>query len=565
MTRLHSGSALLVAACSLLFAPRAARAQWLADGTPVSTEIENQYDPAAAPDGAGGMIVTWLDNRGPYGRQIFAQRLDASGTPLWTADGVPVCLGPGSNSSPAIVSDGAGGAIIAWHGSPVADDDIFALRLDAAGNAVWNSNGVAVCSASGEQLDPELVPDGAGGAVIVWQDLRNDAQGDLYAQRVGADGTMQWSANGEPLCTAAREQARPGIASDGAGGVIAAWEDYRNGAGYNIFAQRLDAAGAAQWSNTVAVTLAPHDQYTPAVVEDGAGGAVVVWSDLRSGAGAAIYAQRLNGAGVAQWDTGGVALDTVLVDAAKPRAVADGAGGAIVAWQGLMGTANFVEAQHVSASGAMLYDPSGIRLTDASGSESSPSIATDGAGGAIVAWTDSRAGFGTSDIFTQRVTGSGELLWGAAGLAVCTAPFVQLNSTIAPGPPGSAIVAWADRRSNTSYDVYAERPDTSSVVAVAPEPSPGAIRVAAVRPNPTRAAASLDFDLAAPQRVSVEVFDIGGRLVRRVATNRSLPAGRQTLTWDGLNDRGVAASAGVYCIRLKGSGFAAMRRVAIVR
>jgi len=37
------------------------------------------------------------------------------------------------------------------------------------------------------------------------------------------------------------------------------------------------------------------------VVSDGAGGAIVTWQDYRSGAAYDIYAQRINGSGVVQW------------------------------------------------------------------------------------------------------------------------------------------------------------------------------------------------------------------------------------------------------------------------
>ena len=46
-----------------------------------------------------------------------------------------------------------------------------------------------------------FVSDGAGGAVITWTDVRPGGVG-IYAQRVDASGTVQWTVNGAPICTA---------------------------------------------------------------------------------------------------------------------------------------------------------------------------------------------------------------------------------------------------------------------------------------------------------------------------------------------------------------------------
>jgi len=90
----------------------------------------------------------------------------------WIENGVPVCTAPYVQEDPAIVSDGAGGAIIVWSHINT-QRDIFAQRLDGDGIALWTVNGVAVCAASGEQLDPAIASDGAGGAIIVWEDNRS--------------------------------------------------------------------------------------------------------------------------------------------------------------------------------------------------------------------------------------------------------------------------------------------------------------------------------------------------------------------------------------------------------
>jgi hypothetical protein len=86
-------------------------------------------------------------------------------------------------------------------------------------------------------------------------------------------------------------------------------------------------------------------------------------------------------------------------------------------------------------------------------------------------------------------------------------------------------------------------------------PALGAGRSIVVSPNVAR-----DGEIQVTFRVAsdlfgtdVAVFDASGRLVRGLASG-VFPAGIRTVTWDGRDDRGESASAGVYFVRLAWSG-----------
>jgi hypothetical protein len=79
----------------------------------------------------------------------------------------------------------------------------------------------------------------------------------------------------------------------------------------------------------VPLCTATGNQNAPASVSDGAGGAIVTWYDNRGG-DLDIYAQRLNSAGTPQWTADGVALCAATGDQRYPTIASDGAGGAIV-------------------------------------------------------------------------------------------------------------------------------------------------------------------------------------------------------------------------------------------
>lgn len=50
---------------------------------------------------------------------------------------------------------------------------------------------------------------------------------------------------------------------------------------------------------------------------------------------------------------------------------------------------------------------------------------------------------------------------------------------------------------------------------------------------------------------SMDIFDIRGRLVRRLLAGASIPAGTTMVRWDGTTQSGARAAAGMYIIRLR--------------
>ncbi|MCX6840701.1 MAG: T9SS type A sorting domain-containing protein, partial [candidate division WOR-3 bacterium] len=99
-----------------------------------------------------------------------------------------------------------------------------------------------ICTAAGDQTDPRIVTDGSSGAFITWDDHRDTANCDIYAQRIAADASINWSAEGYPICAADSNQTNPAMTSDGNLGAVVAWQDYRNG-NWDIYTQGFDISG----------------------------------------------------------------------------------------------------------------------------------------------------------------------------------------------------------------------------------------------------------------------------------------------------------------------------------
>ena len=328
--RARTRPATLAALTIIIIASSLAQAAWVVDGIPVCLPIGQQNEASVASDGAGGVFVVWSDSRAPVNTDIYVQKIDADGTILTIDTGLPICQATGLQSSPLIVSDGAGGAIIAWQDyRSGSTNDIYAQKIDSFGFIQWAADGVAICTGQTGLALRDIIPDGAGGAIIAWHDRRN-FDNDVFAQRIGAGGTVMWPANGVAVASLAEHQQNPSLATDGAGGAIITWEDRRNGAP-DIYAQRIDASGSAVWTaNGTAICTAAYAQTAPRIIEDGAGGAIIAWSDIRNNVFFGIYAQRVTPLGTALWTTDGITIVGAMYDQMYCEMVPVGSGEAVI-------------------------------------------------------------------------------------------------------------------------------------------------------------------------------------------------------------------------------------------
>jgi hypothetical protein len=163
---------------------------WGEDGVLVGLWPERSDEMAS--DGSGGVIVVECSYQGDSDA-LYAQRVDSEGKILWQAGGVQVFAEPGEGA--CIVGDGAGGAIIAYtrnipceDGIGICNQDIYAQRMDAEGNVLWGPDGVPICVGPSASYNPQIVADGAGGAIVFFVD-----EPGVCAQRVDADGHKSWN------------------------------------------------------------------------------------------------------------------------------------------------------------------------------------------------------------------------------------------------------------------------------------------------------------------------------------------------------------------------------------
>jgi hypothetical protein len=404
----------------------------------------------------GSSIVVWEDERNGYS-DIYAQRLDGSGAKLWGKNGIGVCEAQGNQTSPQIISDGRS-AIVVWQDYRGDSADIYAQKITMSGSALWAKDGVPVCTAETNQLEPQLTSNGAGGAIITWYDYRSGKGEDIYAQGISKAGSIEWQTNGVPVCTAEGTQWHPKIVTDGLGGSVICWDDNRDN-NYDTYAQRLDAKGHSLWQiNGIAVCAAPDNQEYSQIASCEGDSFVITWQDYRNG-NADIFAQKIDLTGRTLWKTNGEVVCDVAGNQERPQIVAGK--DPIIIWTDYRnGTGNSdVFCQKMSSAGTPLWDQYGVSLCEASGNQANLKAASDGQDGAIIVWQDQRIAQG--GIFLRRITKDGKALCTIDGMTVCKGNFAEFPQ-VSFSDNGNMIIVWQDKR-NGGLDVYAQGIDINSL------------------------------------------------------------------------------------------------------
>jgi hypothetical protein len=427
------------------------------ENTAICTAPGKQCSSQTVSDGAGGAIIIWEDARNIH-FDIFAQRIDAQGNIVWEKDGVPICTAPENQNRLKVISDNAGGAIITWQDirDGRSNSDIYAQRIDADGKPQWTENGIPICTEVNAQNSPCIAPDGEGGAIIIWQDFRTN-YADLYAQRINKEGESLWKENGVLICGASGAQSAPVAVDDGAGGVIVAWQDFRRSFA-DIYAQRVDKNGNVLWEKGgVAVCTALGHESFPVIAGNDADGAIIAWVDTRNGNND-IFAQQIDGNGAIRWKADGVPVCKKSGDQDYPVITGNGAGGVILSWWDKRSGEYGIYAQHIDRTGTALWAEDGLAISVEKGIQNNVSIVSNGTGGAILAWNDNRKD-PAFDVYVQQIDKEGTVEWNRTGVACSTAFDTQCFPVIVADGVGGAVIAWQDARNRdrSYWDIYAQK------------------------------------------------------------------------------------------------------------
>jgi len=573
------------------------------NGFAVCTAPENQdlSGIAVASNGNGGAIITWYGyNDATNGSDVYAQHVNSNGVPQWATNGKVMCTGTENQGNSGIVSaaSGTGIAILGWHvdsGNGDGWDDLYMQKINSSGGFV--DTRVDINNQSNIEYGSGFASNGQGGGIVVW-DVRNGNVYDIYAQSMG--GLTEWGPI--PVCTLSvseRDRGFPTTVSDGNAGAIIAWFDNRSG-NMDVYAQRVSNLGVPLWEaegTRVNVTLSG-DQIEPAIMGDGAGGVLIAWEDSRNG-NKDIYARHISAseptavtitspADSSLFSSGemitfvGAATHPVVGDLTNSLQWTSDKDGAI-GTGGSFTTALSDDAHTVTAS--------------ASGVNASITITVGGApptGGMYVSdittttkynsrknWYDIKitvtirrdndvavanatVGMGITGPVNESLSGNTNTP-GEAELTLRHAPGGAYTATVADVTHGTYVYTPGLNVKN-----YITFTVTGGEIFVAPAKlSEQATQLRQNYPNPFNPETWIPFELSDPAHVTITIYSVTGQPVRILDLGSKAPGAHVSKAdaayWDGTNKAGEKVASGTYFYTMEAGPFKAMKKMIILK
>jgi hypothetical protein len=338
---------------------------------------------------AGEAFVAWLDTRNDesgagFDGDIYVQKVGADGIPAWTTNGFPASMFFQDQRTPAIVPDGTGGAVVAWVDQRgIGARYIFGQRISSAGEGLWTTDGIQLGDMEwGEQYTPTLHLAPGGDFLLTYGETRssflNPTTYWIVAQKIGADGQRLWGDNGVDTVEGVRSVRS---LHDGSGGLVVFGQLRDEPLGFRF--QRVRADQSLAWPSPVDIEAEPPFSPLIGFTTDGNGGIILAFLDA-----GVVRAVRVSGDGELPWAHASTVLADLNVVTSEPPAVApDGEGGVFVAW--ISNSPRDVHVQHIAADGTHLWPEGGAVVPDGSGTEREAALISDGAGGIYISFSTS--------------------------------------------------------------------------------------------------------------------------------------------------------------------------------
>lgn len=424
------------------------------DSVPIRQGVNIEWFRTGIDTNDGGAIYVWSDTKLGE-RDIWAQKVDAQGNMVW---GEPVLIDgkPGRQEDPVITRTSDNNYIIAWIDFCYdLDGDVYAQKVSNSGELLWQEGGVPVCTVGGVQLTLNIENDIAGGAYIVWMDSRNPSK-DLFGQRLSATGAPLWTVNGIPMADGIGTEIQNTMLPDGQGGVMFAYT-HEYSSTQTIYVKRFMPDGTMAWPDKLLLASDPGNHGTVRMASIGNSEFILAW-EYSPVEDPDIAAQKVTINGQLGWP------ETLIVytddndeginypqNNLRIQGTSDNA--AIVVWEDRRNNPQEPDlyAQKISSAGALLWNPNGLELAIEEFSQFGARMAAENSGGCYITWVD-RRDENMEDIYAQHLSSSGAALWGANGKLVCGANNIQ-DGCLIKVAGNHVFVNWVDLR-NGSDGLY---------------------------------------------------------------------------------------------------------------
>jgi hypothetical protein len=452
-------------------------AQWVTN-TSINTIISDDATysetvPISAPGLNGSTYISWFQGNANGSYDAMLQLLDINGYPLWST---PLVVSNNPQSSALynsdFTSDNTGNAIMAFQDIRNGDLQTVIYKVDASGNFVWGSNGIALHDMNATfEAAPKIAVFNNDDVVVGWSASASSNKWIAW-QIISASGISMFSSPqiiDSPTVNFSR--VNPVVTSANSFNLVYVQETGSfPGLTSLIFCQQYNQNGIAQWPAAIQISSYGLGFVAiPYVVADNTGGCYIGFNSGTPGAPAIndAFIQRVNPAGVTMFGADGAELSALngnhkfLKDMflnpldAKVYCVLK------ITDSGQNGAG--VYAQAVDASGLMQFTANAMEIVPISTTSPCEAFTIDNAGnGCVITYTE--GGFNSQVIKAHKLNYSGTLLFAnPVILSDANSGKSRVTSNSMQGG-NQLVISWEDTRINQG--IYAQNMGNDGSIGV---------------------------------------------------------------------------------------------------
>jgi len=410
---------------------------------------EPAFDVAFDQD-SGLSIFSWTSVTGSTASAVAVAAMDDSGRTVWRA--APMAA---ETRDPlqfeARVAVASSSVYASWDEYLLGSYSLAASAFDADGNPRPMKPRIHGISRVNRGKNV-MIPAEGDSAALAWEDYDPAVKATYVGISELGPGGVRWTRilgdrdEGERYMN-------PVLAAAGTDGVVAAFRLLHNG-DKGIVVRRFNADGTS-WDDDVQASDALSYKSNPQIADNGMGGAFVVWEDGRNGS-VNLYAQHISSSGAVLWDPGGIPVSVTEGNHWNPVVTPDGGGSFYCAWiDDNKGSKWELKVQRMDRDGTPTWGPEGLTVCESENKQSMPSIVSDGEGGCVIVWNEARDG--TLNVFAQRFDPDGNMMWGEGGVPVVSPGADHILPTMVADGNGGFVVAWKQQDAAKQWRIKAQR------------------------------------------------------------------------------------------------------------
>lgn len=434
-------------------------AQWVnnpAENTRAVFDLNDPINISSVGDQNGGAFIFWEDNLTGLQNEIRFMHIDSNGDITFRADGKRISEKTGNQDNPVSVSAGKNNAVIAWKDYSLSrTGDLFAQKVQANGSILWKPEGIKINRLNKEINDYSLCVNQQSEVFISYlgKEPGQVFNSQLVLQKISPSGNFLFDSSGINVSSSANSKLIPTVISDDSGGVFLLWIESTGAKGI-VFSQHFDKTGKPIWGKKpLKVTDNSLNVITFTAIRSGAD-IYIAYQDLNKNK--TIYHQLIGPKGKMLWGKNGRVISDNKGIQTNPQMISSPEH-IILSWTNETNKDRDIHIQKYDRYGIPLWKKSGLPVIKMKGDQFGQKLISDDHGGAIIAWLDRRTTSVLGNIYSQRINSDGKVIWNSTGIAIGSffnTPKSYLN--LLPDGRGSAIAVFKEKR-NSENGIYVQK------------------------------------------------------------------------------------------------------------